>query len=236
MMMRWNLKAMGIAFRALTAFAIIASATAAQPTPEEMADARAKADANQQYIQALMDQARANAQARAAIAPTATPAQVAAQEGAQVQAKQVEFQSHFAPWLTKDVPMPDGKPLTSEALQAQSGTDLMSLSASFSQAYVKRDSDVNAFVKNNPWGLQAGGTDANGGLYIIGGFDSLGAPVVKSSFNLESAQTVSAQRLWRAEAVASVSMARMQSSANGTAATRRPTIKSFGSAGSTSNS
>lgn len=39
-------------------------------------------------------------------------------------------------------------------------------------------------------------TDQNGNPVYIDGLDALGAPMIKSPFNLESAQTVGAQKLW----------------------------------------
>ena len=92
--------------------------------------------------------------------------------------------------------MVDDSFLTSDALQSQSQNDLLDLSATLCEVYAQREAAVADFVNTNIWGIQAGGTDANGGTYFIDGFDPLGAPVIKSTFNLESAQTVGAQRLW----------------------------------------
>jgi hypothetical protein len=106
------------------------------------------------------------------------------------------FQTDYAPWIIQDVPMPDGSQLTSDALQAQSQTNLLALADSLSDVYAQRDAAVDEFVNTNSWGVPWAGTDENGGTYLIDGFDALGAPVIKSTFNLESAQTVSAQKLW----------------------------------------
>ena len=135
MMMRWNLKAMGIAFRALTAFAIIASATAAQPTPEETADARARAEANRQYMQDLMDQVQADTAARAAARPQGNP--VAAQQAAEAaaQAKQLRSQQEIAPWLAEPIPQTDGQPANAETTEATTRTKLLTLASEFNSQH-----------------------------------------------------------------------------------------------------
>lgn len=165
-------------------------------TAEQLAAMQARAEEARKFLEEQMAKAQAEAEARAAARPPVDP--VAAQRAAEAaaHAKQELIQREIVPWLVQELPMRDNSPLTSEALQAQSRNDLLSLSATFAKAYQARDAQVDDFVKNNPWGIPAGGIDANGGRYIIDGFDALGAPIVKSTFNLESAQTVSAQRLW----------------------------------------
>lgn len=107
-----------------------------------------------------------------------------------------EFSTNFAPWVVQDLPMPDSSPTTSDALQNQSSNSLMQLSLVLSTNAALNDTAINAFLETNAWGIQGSGTDGDGGSWIIDGFDPLGAPVIKSTFNLESAQTVSAQKVW----------------------------------------
>jgi hypothetical protein len=128
--------------------------------------------------------------------PAPTAAQLAAQQATYAVIQQEQFQTNFAPWLVQHIPMPDGSFLTTDGLQSHSQSDLLALSATLSEVYAQRDAAVAHFVNTNPWEVSAGGTDENGGRYLIDSFDPLGAPVIKSTLNLESAQTVGAQKLW----------------------------------------
>ncbi len=184
------------AFAALAGAVLVTAASAAQLTAEQLAAMRARAEESRKYLEEITAKMMVEAEARAAARPPVDP--VAAQRAAEgaARAREAQFLSEIAPWLIQELPMPDNSPLTSEAVQVQNAKDLMALSATFFTAYQARDAEVENFVKTNPWGFQADGFGANGGRYIIDAFDALGAPMVKSTLNLESAQTVSAQRLW----------------------------------------
>jgi hypothetical protein len=120
----------------------------------------------------------------------------AAQQANYANIQQDQFQTDFAPWIVQDIPMPDGSFLTTDGLQSQSQNDLLTLSATLAEVYAQRDAAVADFVNTNPWGVPASATDEVGGRYLIDSFDPLGAPVIKSTLNLESAQTIGAQKLW----------------------------------------
>lgn len=62
--------------------------------------------------------------------PPPTPEQIAAALTALAAAQQADYQTNYAPWAIPDIPMPGGSQLTSDALQAQSQSDLLSLSTS----------------------------------------------------------------------------------------------------------
>ena len=92
--------------------------------------------------------------------------------------------------------MPDGSQLTSDALQSQSQADLLSLSTNLADVYAQQQSAVADFVQTNALGLGSTWTDTNGTVYLIDHLDEGGAAAIKLTHNLESAQTVGAQKLW----------------------------------------
>lgn len=100
-----------------------------------------------------------------------------------------------APWLIQDVPMADGSQLTAEKIEAQRRNNLQSLATSIAGDFVKKQAAIAAFTKRNP-NIAASSTDADGNTTFIEGFDLLGAPLFKAPFGLESAQTISADKLW----------------------------------------
>ena len=110
-------------------------------------------------------------------------------------AQQAQFAADFAPWIVQDATMPDSSPLTWDALAAQRQTNLLSLSANIANDTVSRQKAINAFIENNP-GTATSWTDANGNLVSLDGIDESGGPLFKMAVNVESAQTVSAQKLW----------------------------------------
>jgi len=106
------------------------------------------------------------------------------------------YDAEYAPWIITDIQMPDGSPLTWEALEAQSQTNLLSLSASISETYAQQQGAVSEFVQTNLMGLPAWWMDTNGDVFFIDSIDASGAPAVKATVNTESANTVSADKLW----------------------------------------
>lgn len=132
---------------------------------------------------------------QAAARPAQTAAQSAAQQAAIAKAQQADFETNYAPWIVQDATMPDSSPLTWDALAAQNQTNLLSLSTNIANDTVSRQKAINAFIENNP-GTATSWTDANGNLVSLDGIDESGGPLFKMVFNVESAQTVSAQKLW----------------------------------------
>jgi len=104
--------------------------------------------------------------------------------------------AEYAPWIITDIQMPDGSPLTWEALEAQSQTNLLSLSASISETYAQQQGAVSEFVQTNLMGLPAWWMDTNGDVFFIDSIDASGARQSKQLSNTESANTVSADKLW----------------------------------------
>jgi len=196
MMMRWNLKAMGIAFRALTAFAIIASATAAQPTPEETADARARAEANRQYMQDLMDQVQADAAARAAARPPVDPA-VAKQRADEVARKQeADWQAKLEaarPFLRSWGWPGDAETQTARE-EARTELQDLALKAAAAKTDAPRvDAALDELARKLGVARVRVGNDGSKGV-LVGAVG--GEPIYYSSQNLVAAASISADELW----------------------------------------
>ena len=106
-----------------------------------------------------------------------------------------QFATDFGPWVVQDVPMPDGSQLTSDGLQNLSSNALLSLSASIAAVSAQQQSDIANYVATNTIGMPANWTDSNGVFYALDHLEN-GLPAIKQTHNVESAQTVGAQKLW----------------------------------------
>jgi hypothetical protein len=110
-------------------------------------------------------------------------------------AQWADYETNYAPWAVQDIPMPDGSQLTSDALAAQSQADLLALSTNIYNDLLLQQVAVSNFLASVT-NMAPSWTDQSGNTVYIDGLDALGDPMIKSPFNLESAQTVSAQKLW----------------------------------------
>jgi Subtilase family len=168
-------------------------------TPEQIAARRAAAEARTEEMTRQLDdamaQAMAEAQAQAAARPVRTVTQTAAQQVTIAEAQQADFQANYAPWIVQDVSMPDGSQITADGLQNLSESNLLVLSSNLSAGYLIQQADVSNYAATNAIGMPASWTDYNGVFYIIDHLED-GAPAIKQTHNLESAQTVGAQKLW----------------------------------------
>ncbi len=117
--------------------------------------------------------------------PPPTPAQIAAQQAAIVEAEQTDFSNNYAPYVVQEVSVPS---------DTDSSNSLTTLSDSISASYAQQQSDVISYA--NATGFPLSWIDANGNLCLVDHLDEMGDPAIKTTCNLESAQTVGAQKLW----------------------------------------
>jgi hypothetical protein len=117
--------------------------------------------------------------------PPPTPEQIAAQQAAIAEAQQADFSNNYAPWVVQDVSVPD---------DPQNTNALSSLSDSISATYAQQQSAVVSYA--NATGFPLSWIDDNGNLCVVDHLDEMGDPAIKTTCNLESAQTVGAQKLW----------------------------------------
>jgi hypothetical protein len=106
-----------------------------------------------------------------------------------------QFAADFAPWIVEDIPLPDGSPLTADGLESLSQSNLLVLSSNLFAYYAIQQAAVSNYVATNDIGLPASWTDSNGVFYAIDHLED-GVPAIKQTHNLESPQTVGAQKLW----------------------------------------
>ena len=164
-------------------------------TAAQIAAQRAAAAAQTEALIQAMQQTLAQAQAAQPARPHSTAAQIAAQPAAIAAAQQADFQANYASWVVQPVSMPDGSQLTAEAIQNQSSNALLTLSASLSAVSAQQQTDVANYVATNSIGMPDHWTDSHGVFYAIDHLDN-GVPAIKQTHNVESAQTVGAQKLW----------------------------------------
>lgn len=126
-------------------------------------------------------------------APTAE--QIAAQQAALEATRQARYQQDFAPWLVKSLTLPDGTMLTETILQTQRNNALLALATNIATVYTQQQAQVSEYVRTNSLGMPASWRDSEGVLHIIDHMEN-GVPAIKSGFNVLSASTISANRLW----------------------------------------
>ncbi|MEI7940596.1 MAG: S8 family serine peptidase [Verrucomicrobiota bacterium] len=150
-------------------------------TPEQTAARKAR-QAGREQAQALASN------------PIAAQAAQAAQQAAQEAAQQADYQANYAPWIILDI-MLGGAPLTPDAFQAQTTGDLLTLSTNIAAMQAEQHAAFsNLLLDQTP--MPQTWTDANGNVYFFDHEFANGSAGIKVTHNLESAQTVSAQRLW----------------------------------------
>jgi hypothetical protein len=114
-----------------------------------------------------------------------TQNQVAAREAAIAEAQQSDFSKNFAPYVIQEASAPS---------DTDSSKALTTLSDSISATYAQQQSAAISYA--NATGFPLSWIDANGNLCVVDHLDEMGDPAIKTTCNLESAQTVGAQKLW----------------------------------------
>lgn len=127
--------------------------------------------------------------------PIAAEAARVAQQAAQ-EAAWAANRKEIAPWIVQAVSAPNGNMLTADTVSAQSSNALELLSASIAFDDVAEKAGVSAFVQTNAISLPQYWHDEDGKLHLIDRLDEIGNPLVKTTFNVESAVTVSADKTW----------------------------------------
>jgi len=126
--------------------------------------------------------------------PPLTPEQIATMQAALAAQQAALYQAEYQAWAVQDVPMSYNSFLTQEALDNWSSNSLLSLSASITADNAAQQSAVSNFMQAT--GFPQSWTDTNGNVFLIDRIDESGAAAIKTTFNTESANTVSADKLW----------------------------------------
>jgi len=124
-----------------------------------------------------------------------TPEELAAQYAALVAAQQADYTNNYAPWIIPMIIGDGSPPVTSEAFQTQAAADLLTLSTNIGEMEAEQHAAVsNLLLETTP--MPQTWTDTNGNVYFFDHEFENGSAGIKVTHNLESAQTVSAQKLW----------------------------------------
>jgi hypothetical protein len=162
--------------------------TAAQIAAQRAAEA-AQAEA---LVQAMQQQAQAVGKSR----PQLTAAQLAAQQSLIIVGQQNDFSENYAPWIIQDIPMPDGSQLTADALQTQAIADLLTLSTNIAALQTEQQAAISNLLLNQTIPIPQAWTNGDGSLLFFDHTNGDGSAAIKMTYNIESAQTVGAQKLW----------------------------------------
>jgi hypothetical protein len=142
-------------------------------------------------------QAMQQSQAQAAARPAQSAAQVAAQQAAIAAAQQADFSTNYAAWVIQANVIPGGGSQgTGFALQTQARSDLLTLATNIANAQAEQHAAVSNLLIGQTIPIPQAWTDANGNSYFFDHTNNDGSAAIKVTFNIESAQTVGAQKLW----------------------------------------
>jgi subtilisin family serine protease len=124
-----------------------------------------------------------------------TPEELAAQWAALVAAQQADYTNNYAPWIIPDMVF-GGSPLTPDAFQAQTTSDLLTLSTNIAAMQAEQHAAVSNLLIGQEIAIPQTWTDTNGNVYFFDHIMEGGSAGIKVTHNIESAQTVGAQKLW----------------------------------------
>jgi len=181
---------------ALTSNLLAQSTATNGPNTGLTAAQQAAAEAAQ--LQALM-QATAQALAQAQAAHPARTASAAGQNAGQqslIVGGQSEFSEDYAPWVLQDIPMSNGSQLTADALLVQSQNELLIMSTNIAALQAEQQAAVSNLLLGQTIQIPQAWTNVDGSLLFFDHINADGSPAIKMTYNLESARTVGAQKLW----------------------------------------
>jgi hypothetical protein len=112
-----------------------------------------------------------------------------------VAAQQADYSNNYAPWLITETII-GGGPLTPEALETQTTSDLLTLSTNITIMQAEQHAAVSNLLIGQPIPIPQTWTDTNGTIYFFDHEFENGSAGIKMTHNLESVQTVGAQKLW----------------------------------------
>jgi hypothetical protein len=124
-----------------------------------------------------------------------TPEELAAQWAALVAAQQADYTNNYAPWIIPDIIF-GGSPLAPDAIQTQITSDLLTLSTNLAAMQAEQHAAVSNLLIGQEIAIPQTWTDTNGNIYFFDHEFENGSAGIKVTHNIESAQTVGAEKLW----------------------------------------
>jgi hypothetical protein len=168
-----------------------AGLTAAQIAARQAAEA-AQTEALIQAMQQTMAQGQAVQKSR----PQLTAAQIAAQQAAIAAAQQADYSNNYAAWIIPVVVGDGSPPVTGDAFQTQAATDLMTLSTNIAEMQAGQQAAVSNLLLSQTIPIPQVWTNTDGNIFFFDHTNDDGSAAIKVTYNIESAQTVGAQKLW----------------------------------------
>ena len=109
-----------------------------------------------------------------------------------------DYSNNYAPWIIQDIVISGGggPQQTGIAMQTQATADLLTLSTNITIAQTGQQAAVSNLLIGQEIPIPQAWTDTNGNSYFFDHTNDDGSAGVKVTFNIESAQTVGAQKLW----------------------------------------
>jgi len=111
-------------------------------------------------------------------------------------AQQADFSNNYAAWI---IPMgigDGGSPVTGDAFLAQASNDLLTLSANIGVLQAAQHAAVSNLLLGQQIPIPQIFTNTDGSILFFDHTNADGSAAIKATHNLESAQTVGAQKLW----------------------------------------
>jgi hypothetical protein len=124
-----------------------------------------------------------------------TPEELAARLAAMAAAQQADYTNNYAPWIIPQFVF-GGAPLTATAFQEQATSDLLTLSTNVAIMQASQHAAVSNLLIGQTIPIPQTWTNTDGNIFFFDHEYENGSAAVKVTHNIESAQTVGAQRLW----------------------------------------
>jgi len=113
-------------------------------------------------------------------------------------AQQADYSNNYAPWFIQDIVISGGggPQQSGFAMQTQATSDLLTLSANIAATQTAQHAAVSGVLSNPTNLIPQIWTNTSGAVFFYDHTNADGSAAVKVTFNIESAQTVGAQKLW----------------------------------------
>lgn len=125
-----------------------------------------------------------------------TPEELAAQYAAMVAAQQADYSNNYATWIIPVVVGDGSPPVTGEAFQTQAAANLLTLSTNIGEMQASQHAAVSNLLLSQTIPIPQTFTNTDGNVLFFDHTNDDGSAAIKMTYNIESAQTVGAQKLW----------------------------------------
>ena len=107
-----------------------------------------------------------------------------------------DYSNNYASWVIQDIVVPGGSQQTGFAMQTQAASDLLTLSTNIAAMQADQHAAVSDLLLNQEIPIPRIWTNTDGAIFFFDHTNADGSAGIMVTHNIESAQTVGAQRLW----------------------------------------